>query len=414
MPGWWIVSFGISLIAAFVVAAMPELVLVSLVYTFGILLPFWLLAANFWWVLALVGLWLFVHSLRGSGWAWSVVLLFIGLVAGLFYSTMALQRTRLPAQESFVVSQPLTPAAQSVDYVIEGQTFSEFEVCDALCLGLMRTGALRWLRLVRFEVVDAARVDFVTPGLPCSDNGRLELGGKTCFVPATIARRTVIIERRSLSDCRAKVPDHPADAPCLLFAHDDGRVADVQFTKSEADNKELEGQQQSLVKLRSVSRLKLEDMRGIAPVTLAHYVTRSWEYKPLPVPLFPAISLTESGGGLNIRMASAHDVPINAVDVLGAAGLLIKRVEMLGNGFVIPPVYESRLEPEVRTLAITRGAEPQAIWSRVGPTKRKIFIPRGLTKEEMEAANAVRKANMAKRRAKESELFNEAIRQLVK
>jgi hypothetical protein len=413
MPGWWIVTFGISLVAVFVVAAMPGVVLISSLYTFGILGPFWLLAANLWWLLALIGIWLFVFRMRGVAWATGVLVLCIGLVAGLFYSSQAEQRMQLPAQKTFMASPPVVPAPQSLDYVVEGQTFSEFEVCDALCLGLMRAGGLRWLRLVRFEVVDEARVDLAV-GIPCTDNGVRELGGRTCSVPATIARRTVIIERRVLADCRAKVLDHPADAPCLMFAREDGRKAELRLTKSEADYHELGSHRYLLIELRGVSRLKLENMRGENPVLLAQYVTRFWRYTVAPVPFYPVISLLGNGGGLRMPVAFAHDPRVEDVDVLARAGLTVERVEMLGNGFVIPSIYDVPLEPEVQTLAKLRGTEPGAIWSREGPTKRKVYMPRGLTAAEMEVARATLAVNKAKRRAASDKIIVDGLLKMAK
>ena len=78
MPRWWTGWM------ALVTAVLPGLVFLTSVVTFGLALPFWLIAANLWWVLAFRGVWLFARQSGGRSRAWGALGGAVLAVAGLF------------------------------------------------------------------------------------------------------------------------------------------------------------------------------------------------------------------------------------------------------------------------------------------------------------------------------------------
>lgn len=109
MPRWWTGWM------ALVTAVLPGLVFLTSVVTFGLALPFWLIAANLWWVLAFRGVWLFARQSGGRSRAWGALGGAVLAVAGLFFGVVALALARLPAMEAEVLARLAGPLPQSLE-----------------------------------------------------------------------------------------------------------------------------------------------------------------------------------------------------------------------------------------------------------------------------------------------------------
>lgn len=174
-----------------------------------------------------------------------------------------------------------------------------------------------------------------------------------CRDPDRPVRVSALIERRTLADCRAVVPDHPAEAPCLLFVPDDGRQADLRLTLVDVWPDPLASPPLALVRVVAHLRMQLEDLRGQAPLLVAEKGRRIRSVAWAPVPLRPV--LPTEGWGLSVPRMQRSDPAIEAPAQLARAGLKV--------GVVAPSEAMSTLDaPEARTLRLARGADPRVAW----------------------------------------------------
>ena len=403
MPGWWVLGSIIAAIAG-LAACINDLVLATIFASLGLLYPVWLIAANLWWVMGLIGLWLLIRRFAGLGLSLGVMLGLLGLAGAGFYGLRASQLAGLPPAVSEVLAQA-SGKARSLDYVnARGDAFRPYETCDAFCLAALGGGDLQWLRLERYQSQGMRQVVFPVAGKTCADLGLPEIAPKGCLSAPTFSRFSVIIERRDRADCLTDQPDFPADEICLRFVRDDGRKADLWLEISDSDAPLLSEAQRGLVRLTELRQLRLQDLRGAASVDLARHSARTYTLTSAPLPLVPNVSMNSNGGGLAMPHATVVEPLVDPAVVLQAAGVAVAAVQPE----VMGAVYPGRVMPLTavnRALVASRGADSALIWLRVGPPKpARVLEPKPRSAAEIAASKQAR-------RAAENKMIMDAIRQ---
>ncbi|WP_054006652.1 hypothetical protein [Cypionkella psychrotolerans] len=398
----WLWGAIISIVAAGL-ASDNELVVTTSLYSLGLMLPVWLLAANLWWILALILCWQAANSARGAKFASGIVLGGILALGAGFYALRAGQIAQLPPAEHVTLAQ-LTIKPQSLDYILQTSgSYSPYETCDALCLAALRGGEIRWIRLVRFQTQMMAHMVFPVAGKTCADLNLPAMQPKGCLAPATLSRFSAIIESRDRAACLAQQPDFPADQPCLTFTADDGRKADLALTITEANAAELLAASGDLVRLTGLTHLTLQDIRGSAPVDLARHTMRSYSQVSAPLPMVPVMSLQSSKGGFNVPHGQLREALPDLPTVLADAGIAVRPSAGFVSGIVDPHVIKPPA-PVQHALALTRGADPAAVWLRLDPPK-----PPPVPPIKRRSAAEIAAAKQA-RRARDDKMITDAIR----
>lgn len=403
MPGWWVL-WSIIAAAAALLALSNDLVLISTIYSFGLMLPLWFIAANLWWVMALIGLWLLIRRFIGAKRASVAVLALLGAVATGFYSLRAAQIAGLPKAEAVALAQ-VAAKARSMDYTLRlRDAYNPFETCDALCLAALGGGDIQWLRLERFQQNGMPQMLQPVYGKTCADLGLPQMQPSGCLAAAEVTRYSVIIEARNRAECLTDQPEFPADAPCLRFVPDDGRKADLRLTISTADAAVLQAGSASLLRLTELRQLDLQDLRGAVPVDLARYAARSYTVTAAPIPLAPRMSFDNRAGGFDAPTSAVTELLPDFAAVLRDAGVAIGLAIPGVRGMVVPGQV-SPLDPVELALVQSRGDDAARIWLRVDPPKPVASPPpKPRSKAEIAAAKQAR-------RAAQDKMITDAIRQ---
>ena len=402
MPGWWVLWSIMAAVAA-LAAISNDLVLISTIYSFGLLLPVWFIAANLWWVMALIGLWLLIRRFAGARPAIVVVLALVSVATTGFYSLRAAQIARLPQSEAVPLAQ-VVQKPRSLDYTLRiPGAYNPFETCDALCLAAFGGGDIQWLRLERFRTNGMAQRVLPVYGKTCADLGLPPMQPTGCLKPAEVTRYSVIIEARDRTDCLIDQTDFPATALCLRFVPDDGRKADLRLTISTADAAVLQAGSTSLVRLTEMRQLLLQDLRGAAPSDLARHSARAYTVTTAPIPLAPRMSFDNRAGGFDALTSSVTELLPDYAAVLHDAGVAVATATPGVLGMVSPGLMQP-LHPVEQALVLSRGDDPAGIWLRVDPPK-PIAPPPPKPRSKAEIA-----ASKQARRAAETKMIMDAVR----
>lgn len=403
MPGWWVVWSIIAAIAA-LAATSNDLVLISTIYSFGLMLPIWYLAANLWWVMALIGLWLQIRRFAAPKLAAVAVLALVGVAGAGVYGLRAVQIAGLTKVEAVALAK-VAAKARSLDYSLRiPDAYSPFETCDALCLAAFGGGDIQWLRLERFQANGMAQLVQPVVGKTCADLGLSPMLPMGCLKEAEVSRYSVIIEARDRADCLTDQPGFPAGALCLRFVRDDGRKADLRLTISTVDASVLQAGSSGLVRLTQMRQLLLQDLRFAAPVDLARHSARSYTVTSAPIPLTPRMSFDNRAGGFNAPTSSVTEPLPDYAAVLRDAGVGVGPA-MPGVLGMVAPGFVQPLDPVEQALLLSRGDDAALIWLRVDPPKpAPIPPPKPRSKTEIAASKQAR-------RAAESKMIMDAIQQ---
>lgn len=376
-------------------AMADELVIVSLMLSFGLLFPVWIVAANMWWVLLLVLGWRLASLRLGPVMGAALVAVPVLALAGWDRIDTARQIAEIrqalpedPPQRAEGVVRSLEYSSEGDDW---GNSFDPHETCDPLCFALMEGGGLDWLRLERFVTVDAARLVRPAEGYSCADLSG-EQTPEGCLRPARVARMTTIIARVDAAECRASLADFPDDAPCLRFMADDGRKADLRLILTAGNQGERKALSRRTVTVTSQRGLAVLDSRGEMPVVLARASSLSYDI-PRPVPvLLPSANINRSEHRLRRWTESHRERAPDAALMLAQVGLALAAVRPDERHHVFPGARQA-LSPTIRALADSRGPDVAAIWTRHNPPDLPKPAPRkSRSPAEIEAARRASEA----------------------
>lgn len=286
MPGWFIV-FGLVALCGIVAAQSGNFVLISVLYTLGLMLPASFVLANLWLVwlvlLPIVLLSQIGRPLQGLMAAGALA------AAGMF----ALQSTIAQAVAAFA-PQPMISLsgvlearpAQSADVVTNLQEFLYTGACGVPCEQLL-TGGLEWLRII-----------------DQSDDQET---------------RTSVFRRAPEAECLALDADFPPGAPCILAASDTGLTAElwIELRKEYAPNS---GQHQGITTLMSTTRLQVTDTRN--GMRLHDDAAIVWRQVSIPIMITVDMSMEPNGGegAVFARREMASGPPPDLLATLAALG----------------------------------------------------------------------------------------------
>lgn len=279
MPVWFVGAAIVAGVGA-LLAQSGDLVLISTLYSFGVMIPIWYLAANLWWML-IVALPLVLLAQRGRwlvGAAGSLAV-FLGLVA-LVQAHVARQEAALPA----LVRQPVQKAAGQPASVELVYTPSETPMrdCDSLCERLLTGPDIQWVRVVRG---DDRLVYFRAPPAQCD-----------------------------------------GAEPCLLPRADTGDAADLRVDwPMEGNGFDPVVPPTGSLKVTVLAALTLTDRRGAAPVVLGRQALLQWQTPTLGL-LSPGMTALGSGrksDGLSLPSKTESAGEIDPARFLQEAGLTL-------------------------------------------------------------------------------------------
>ena len=293
--GWvfWVVAVASVLLA--IVASIPGLV-IGLTFMSGFLLaPIWPLAANLWWVMALVApvVWFHRRGKAVSGIAISAALAIAGF--GAFYGLRSAAMARIEAP--FVT----TPGAftdgvgqpKVVDLIVTADSVLGEAACDQLCERLLTGDAVSMVRRTTSLGDD--------PGI------------------------THVFRRSDPAECQRLDPDFPPAAPCILMVADDGRPADLRVTvDGMGDGYASRDEVGGLVYLVSGRRIQVAALRAGEETLIHDQTQRIWFEAIAPVPLFANSGFDGNGlhgGGLAPYRERRSDPRLDPAAILASLGV---------------------------------------------------------------------------------------------
>jgi hypothetical protein len=207
MPRWFIIW---SVIAALggLLSMSGDLVLVSSIYSFGVMIPVWFIAANLWWamILAAPAIWFGRRNRPVVGLVFSAALLacLIAFLHQKITASRAALTAPLAQYAPGLASRDGPPRSIEIEAPDPSYLAEPGPDCGAICEGLLLGSATHWVRMNR------------TSRSPDPD-------------PAPL-----IYFRASPEDCRALDANFPASAPCILARPDDGQKADLRLVLTES------------------------------------------------------------------------------------------------------------------------------------------------------------------------------------
>lgn len=288
---FWTVAV-VSAVSA-VLATIPFVVLISLFYSGFLLAPVWLLAANLWWIMALLAPVVWFRT-RGNLWigvAVSLVLTSAGLVRFFDLRHAALAGIEMPFVTTPNALAEVTAGPMVVEFLANSDGVLDEAACDALCE-----------RLLTGDVVTTVRK--ITTGDP------------------TFTR---VFQRSDPEECLALDPDFPTGAPCILMVANAGQPADLRITvDGEGDGYASRDEVGGLVYLVSSRRLRVTVLQDGTETLLHDQSQRIWFEAVAPVPLFPNVGFDGNGmhgGGLAPLRDRKSDPPLDAAAILAGLGL---------------------------------------------------------------------------------------------
>ncbi len=293
--GWlfWVVAVASVLLA---VLAMIPAVVIGLTFMSGFLLaPIWPVAANLWWVMALLGpvVWFYRRGKAVTGIALSAALAIACF--GAFYGLRSAAMARIEAPIT------TTPGAFSdgvglpvvVDLIVNTDSVFGEAACDPLCE-----------RLLTGDTVTTVR-------------RAMTLGDQ----PARIH----VFRRSDAAGCQRLDPDFPLSAPCILMVADDGRPADLRVTvDGVGDGYASRDEVGGLVYLVSSRRIQMTALRGGEETLIHDQTSRIWFEAVAPVPLIANSGFDGNGlhgGGLAPYRMRKSDPRLDPAAILTALGV---------------------------------------------------------------------------------------------
>lgn len=365
MPRWFIGLFVLSIVA-FVCSWSGDLVLATSIWTFGLMLPVWFVAANLWWVLlaAMPAL-----ALRQRGKGAVGLVLGVGLLAASWIgASVLLGQSRAALTPVVPLPEPGMARAAGAPSSVEIVVLSEQpwdvseETCGRVCQALLTGPELRWLRI--------------------------QTAGPT-------KGETIVFQRADTSACLAFDPDFPATDPCLLARQDDGTPADLRIEiTQEGDFWGPMERNHGAVYLTGVQRLILIDNRVTPPQVLDERLRYGWS-EPVIGPLFPGMTALGSGAksnGPGFKRVSGRSEAFDVVAVLAHAGLQPGPVDPPTNpqdrkpvlystallASILATVEDGKLSPGQSQMArafvdYVRRSSPETTAPAVGQAERKVL-----------------------------------------
>ncbi len=311
MPRWFIALFITSLVG-FMGSWSGDLVLTTSIMTFGIMLPFWYLAANLWWILLLMMPAMFLHKSGKGG---------IGLAigAGVFVALVTAAsvqidrvRTRLtptsPVPASGLAVLAGIPSSLEIVGPSEQHHGNNDVECGVPCQAVLTGPDIKWIRVQTDEQTGDG---------------------------------TLVYLRADAAKCAVLDPNFDGLMPCLQARKDDGARADLRIKVTQEGN--FWGpmdRDYGLIYLTGIQRLVLSDQRVSPPQVLDERVRYAWS-EPVIFPLLPGMTALGSGAkydGVNIKRHSARSPDFDFVSILAHSGIR-------------PGAYEPRAEGSVNSVA---------------------------------------------------------------
>jgi hypothetical protein len=243
-----------------------DMVLMTTMLTFGLMLPIWFVAANLWWVLLMLMPAMILRP-RGKG----ALGLVIGVgtvvvIAGLTQISFMLSRSALtpdaPLTEPGLALKAGVPTSVEIRSLAEQPSPEAQGVCGNACMAMFNGPDIKWLRL---------RVD--------GDEGF----------------RPIVYHRSDTDACLALDPMFDPETACILARRDDATQADLLIEISQEGNfwSALE-KDHGPVYLTFRQRLTLTDTRPAAPQKLDERLRYGWS-EPMISPLLPGMTALGSG-----------------------------------------------------------------------------------------------------------------------
>ncbi len=287
---FWIVFFASIALAGL---AMSATMVIMVTFMSGYLLaPIWPLAANLWWIMALLApmVWFWPRQI------WLGVALSCGLAAAAVGGFYSLRASGLAGIEARFVTTPGAfadgrPRPSVVDVLVNADSVLGDAACDALCENLLTGDSVTTVRRI-------------TGG----DGGV-----------------TRVFRRMDPGACRALDPDLPLADPCILLVPDDGQAADLRITvDGDGDGYASRDEVAGLVYLVSARRLRVMSPVGGTEALLHDQSQRTWFEATAPVPLLPNAGFDGNGihgGGLTPRRERKSDPPLDVAAILASLGI---------------------------------------------------------------------------------------------
>jgi hypothetical protein len=263
---FWFVSLSVLAALGALASMSGDLVLVSSIYSFGLLVPVWSVAANLWWVMVVLVPWVWLAYRGRPVWGFGVSLaLLVGLAGGLNLYIVQLRDQMVPALPS---SPPGSAVASGMPTSLEIRSAGKAETrahdCDLLCERLLAGPDIKWIRVLPVEGDDAAA-------------------------------RSLIYYRADVAACAALDAGFPRDATCLLARPDDGTKAILRIVlTTTGDGFAALRPDHGWVYLTQTRSLTLTDQRGASPAVLDQGTRYLWS-EPQVAPLMPGMTALGSG-----------------------------------------------------------------------------------------------------------------------
>lgn len=298
MPAWFIGLFIVSLIG-FVCSWSGDLVLATSIWTFGLMLPIWFVAANLWWLLLTMVpvLILRKRGMGAIGGAVSVTVLIL-----LWIGSSALIRQ---ARDELIAADPVfepglallggAPDSVEIDVQSDLSWGSGEDACGPVCHAVLSGPEVKWLRI------------------------RLSGGGQT-----------VVFVRAEATACQALDPAFSTGVPCILARHDDGAKADLRIEITQ--DGDFWGSMQpnpGWVYLTGIQRVRLIDDRVTPSRELDERQRYGWS-EPVIGPLVPGMTALGSGvsrDGPSFQRKLNQSEPIDLAAVLAHSGVQLGTLE---------------------------------------------------------------------------------------
>jgi hypothetical protein len=206
MPFWFIILAGLAAIGA-IAAQSGDLVLVTTLLSFGLMVPVWYLAANLWWMLPVAAplVWSFRHGKWLLGLGISAVLLAVPVAV--LHQQITDSRAALAAPlaqyEPGLAARGGLPQSVEIQAPDQSNLSDVGRDCDDICEGLLLGPDVQWVRVDRTAT-------------------------KGDVKPAPL-----IYYRADPGACLALDADFPANAACILSRPDDGQQAELRLVLAE-------------------------------------------------------------------------------------------------------------------------------------------------------------------------------------
>ncbi|MGB8815187.1 MAG: hypothetical protein WCC57_18560 [Paracoccaceae bacterium] len=294
MPGWYKFLLVLSILMVCLTFA-AEIVIVSTMYTLGLATPFWLVAANLWWIMLLAGpvVWFARNRKVLVGIAISLGTLIVFLVGFGQLTKSAVAALSPPKIDMRAGILAATTPPTSVEFFASRREDFEEQACGPICEGLLTGGQIKWVRVV-----------------PRTDQ-----------IPET---KPIVFYRADATACQAFDPEFAA-APCLLAREDIGDPADLRITKvavgdGSASRESVTGLVTPLWSRQTI----VQDQRGATPKVLFDQTEYQWFEAMSPIPLFTNVGFDGNGvhgGGPTFTRERKKTPPVDLVAALQSGGL---------------------------------------------------------------------------------------------